>query len=144
MTGYPNSCYTQKLERGQTGPRWDKWKLKGDLLTLMSCDPFPDTGTSFFASIWFFSIEQLHSVSKFCHNMIFYALQVSVDYAVAEKPEKLFWRRLKNKLLHLRENHLNTWRVEGLSVLVVKKTWLYQPVREKIFWGDGSSVCTTT
>ena len=58
--------------------------------------------------------------------MSFYALQVPFEqiyYAFAKKPDKLFWARLTEILLHLRENDWNTWSVERFCVFIVQQNF---------------------
>ena len=47
----------------------------------------------------------------FCHVMSFHALQVSIEkiyYASKEKPDKLFWTRLKEKTFAIAAKRLGT------------------------------------
>ena len=57
---------------------------------------------------------------------------------------KSFGQDWRKRLLHLWENDWNTWRVERFCVLIVQTFWLFQPVRDIKFWGNGSGVCTRT
>ena len=49
------------------------------------------------------------------------------------------WRK---RLLHLWENDWNIPGVEIFCVFIFQKFWLFQPVRNIKYWGNGSGVCT--
>ena len=51
------------------------------------------------------------------------------------------WRK---RLLHLWEIDWNSWRVQKTCAFIVQKFRLFQSVRKKKLWGNGSGVCTKT
>ena len=100
MTGFSNSCCTQKQERKQTAQCQDKWLMKGGgVITFMSCKPSSDAKMS---PLCFPVVRFRNNVWKLLQNFTtsfsFYASGVSFEricYTFAKKPDKLFWTTLK-------------------------------------------------
>ena len=75
--------------------------MMGGEITLMSCNTISDARMSLLCCqvVRFRDKSRLYHL-KFYHVMSFYASQVSFEriyYAIANKPDKVFWARLKEK-----------------------------------------------
>ena len=93
--------------------------MTGRVITLMSCKP----ECPVFAS----NLYVLETIVEICFETlprdVFLCLQVSIEqiyYALAKKPDKLLWARLKEKTFAFMGNDWNRGRVERFCVFIVQ------------------------
>ena len=136
--------YTEAGTR-QTVPYQDKWIMKKGEITLMSCKSLSDAGMSPLC----FQVERFRDNTRtspwnFATWCIFMLCRFPLSRFIMHSQKNRinsFGQDLRRRLLHLWENDGNTWRVERFYVFTVENFRLFQPVRDIIFWVNGSSVC---
>ena len=83
----------------------------------MSFNPFSDARMTFFAPNSSFQRQKSNYFPKIRNVMYFYALQVSFEqiyYALAQKPDKLIWTRLKETISALARKQLEQLKSVGI------------------------------
>ena len=118
--------------------------MAGGVISLMSCNPLSDATISLpcFQVVRFRDNSQTSLWNFFTWCLFMLCMFLLSRFIMLSQGNRInsFGQDWRKRLLHLWENHWNTWRVKRFCVFIVQKFWLFQSFREIKFWGNGSGL----
>ena len=108
--------------------------MTGGVITLMSCKPLSDARMSLLCFQVVLFRDNSRTLLWNCATWCLFMLRrfplswfIMLSQRNRINPPGQDWRK---GLLHLWENHWNTWRVDRFCVFIVQNFWLFQPVSD--------------